>query len=218
MSENHEVKQGDTIIKIAHQKGFRNWETIWQHGKNAELRNKRSNPNILFPGDKVFIPDKEPKEHNCATNKRHTFIVPTLVTHVRIILEDVSGNPYDSKDYKLTVDEEDFNGKTDSSGLMEEEVPVGAKEGKLTLWPDENDLSKVMTWSLKIGHLDPIDEVSGAQARLNNLGFDCGEVTGELNDQTKQAIIAFQKHCGLDSTGDVDDKTKKALLEKHDQE
>ena len=216
MAENYEVKQGDTIISIAHQKGFRNWETIWDHEKNTMLRNRRKNPQILFPGDEVFIPEKTPKEHTCDTNKRHTFIVPTLVTHLRVVLEDENGNPYAGKEYTLTVDKKDYHGKTDSTGLVEQQIPADAKEAELTLWPDEADRSQVLSWTLQIGHLDPEDEISGIQARLNNLGYDCGEVTGQLNDQTKAAIMAFQQDHGLDPTGELDDATRSKITERHD--
>lgn len=216
MAENYEVKQGDTLISIAHQKGYRNWKTIWNHESNAGLRELREKPHILLPGDKVFIPDKQPKEDNCETNKRHTFIVPTLTAHVRVVLEDEEGQPYAGKDYKLTVDGKDYHGKTQSDGLVEEEVPAHAKEARLTLWPDDKDMSQVMTWTLQIGHLDPIDEISGIQARLNNLGYDCGEVTGELNDQTKQALMSFQEDNSLEPTGKVDDATRSKLEKSHD--
>ena len=42
--ETYEILEGDTLLSIAHEKGFRSWETIWEHEKNAELRKKRSDP------------------------------------------------------------------------------------------------------------------------------------------------------------------------------
>src|SRR4051812_23195035 len=46
------------MSSIAHDFGFLNFETILNHPKNAELKKNRANPQVLFPGDEVFIPDK----------------------------------------------------------------------------------------------------------------------------------------------------------------
>ena len=61
--------------------------------------------------------------------------------------------------------------------------------------------------------IDPITEVSGVQGRLNNIGFDCGKVTGRMNEPTAAAIREFQREYGLEVTGQMDQETKDKLEE-----
>lgn len=212
----HKVEQGDTLVGIAHQYGFRNWEVIWSHAQNQQLRSQRDDPQVLSPGDEVFIPEKQPKEFRCETRKRHTFKVRSLKALVRQVLEDEDGKPYAGKEFKLVVDGQTYLGKTDSKGLVEQEVPAGAKQATLTLWPDDDDPGATMTWTLQLGHLDPIDSTTGQQARLNNLGYDCGSVDGQTSDALKEALLAFQRDNKLPLTGEADAKTLAKLEQVHD--
>jgi hypothetical protein len=72
MTIQHQVGEGDCIGNISFRYGFE-WTRIWNHPENAELRARRSDPNILLPGDIVHIPAKELKELSCATDRRHIF-------------------------------------------------------------------------------------------------------------------------------------------------
>ena len=69
----------------------------------------------------------------------------------------------------------------------------------------------VLQRTLLLGEVDPIDSVSGVQARLNNLDFQCGSVSGEMDSPTREAIREFQRSCGLTPTGDADADTRKRL-------
>ena len=62
----HIVKQGDCISNIAYQHGHFP-DTIWNDSKNSDLRQKRKDPNVLLPGDVVYIRDIEAKEESCAS-------------------------------------------------------------------------------------------------------------------------------------------------------
>ena len=62
MGKNHYVEQGEYLAQIARSYGFVDYNTIWDAPENQGLKDKRKNPNILFPGDKLFIPDKETKD------------------------------------------------------------------------------------------------------------------------------------------------------------
>ena len=62
-------------------------------------------------------------------------------------------------------------------------------------------------YSFDLGYVDPLAEINGVQARLNNLGFDCGPVDGVLNDQTREAIQGFQQKHNLKVTGEMDRPT-----------
>ena len=53
------VVQGDYVSRIAAQQGFAGYSKIWNHPNNAELKNLRQNPEVLYPGDVLFIPDRE---------------------------------------------------------------------------------------------------------------------------------------------------------------
>ncbi len=66
------VQQGDCTSSLAGKSGLF-WETIWNHPQNAELKSKRKDPNILVPGDKIFIPEKELKQVDCASDQKHRF-------------------------------------------------------------------------------------------------------------------------------------------------
>lgn len=72
MPNEHTVAPGECISSIAFQHGFF-WETLWEHGDNAELKEKRKDPNVLHPGDVVMIPDLTLKEESCATEQVHEF-------------------------------------------------------------------------------------------------------------------------------------------------
>lgn len=209
----HTVSQNDTLFTIARQHGFRNWRAIYDHPNNARLRTQRPDPMVLAPGDAVFIPDKEPSEFNIATGRSHRFRLHAPKCFVSVHLQDEMGAPYAGYKYALELAGQTLQGLTSDTGLVSHEVSVDATEAQLTLWTNPDDPTEVSQWTLQIGALDPIDTVSGVQARLNNLGYLAGEVTGSMNDATRVALRDYQRSLGHDSpTGEIDDQTRRALL------
>src|SRR5260370_36720170 len=61
MTIQHTVTQGEHLSRIAKRYGFSDHRTIWDHARNAALKQEHQNPNVLFPGDQLFIPDREQK-------------------------------------------------------------------------------------------------------------------------------------------------------------
>lgn len=208
MGTSYTVQQGDTLVSIAHQHGFRAWETIWQDPGNAELRKKRPNPMVLAPGDTVNIPDKRVKEFVCATNQLHTFRLRPLHARLHLVMKDDNGAPYAHRRYELTVDGKRYSGTTDGEGTLEELLAPDAKKGELSLFTGSGAPRK---WPIELGHVDPVDLTSGVKARLQNLGYDCGEVNDTLDDAAKAALRDFQADHGLDASGEIDEPTRKAL-------
>jgi len=200
---NYTVQGGDCISSIAWQFGFFP-DTLWNHPGNAALKSKRKDPNVLLPGDTVFVPDKRPREEDAATNKTHTFKAKGVPAVFKLcLLRD--GKPRANEKYVLNIDGKLFEGSTDGGGNLEHAILPDAKEGKLTLSDGQEE------YELKLGHLDPIDEVRGIQARLRSLGFYSGDLGDEMNAATRGALAAFQKSKGLSSTGAPDQATKEAL-------
>ena len=70
MTTTYTVKQGDCLSNIAYRYKVRTMR-VWNDPANETLRKKRKNPNILFPGDIIHIPDKETREESGATETRH---------------------------------------------------------------------------------------------------------------------------------------------------
>lgn len=56
----HTVRAGENLTVIAKKYGYPDWRTIYNDPKNADFRRKRPNPNLILPGDLLFIPDKTP--------------------------------------------------------------------------------------------------------------------------------------------------------------
>src|SRR5918911_5454702 len=68
----HIVEQGECLSSIALQYGFMP-DTIWNDPANAQLKFLRKDPNILYPGDEIEIPEREPWEGPRPTDARHKF-------------------------------------------------------------------------------------------------------------------------------------------------
>jgi N-acetylmuramoyl-L-alanine amidase len=176
MPTNYLVKQGDHLTKIARAYGFADYKTIWNAPENQKLKNQRKNPNVLYAGDNLFIPDKETKEESRATDKKHSFELQRDKLMLRIVLLDLDRKPMAGQNCTLIVETDSQDFTTKSDGLVEEEISEKAATGKLrdkgksgTSPPTERDIP------LKIGHLNPVDTVSGQIARLNNLGYNAGD-------------------------------------------
>lgn len=72
MAEDYNITEGDCVSSIAFERGLP-WETLCNHSNNAQLKQKRKNPNMLKRGDILHVPDLTPNEHARATEKRHKF-------------------------------------------------------------------------------------------------------------------------------------------------
>ncbi|REL27692.1 LysM peptidoglycan-binding domain-containing protein [Thalassotalea euphylliae] len=205
MPKNYKVKQGDSIVSIAYRHGFLP-DTLWNHSANRELKSKRENMNTLAPGDMLVIPDIDTTAISCASDQKHKFRrkgTPIKVT-LKLIEED---EPRANLEYTLVVDGQSRQGTSDGNGVVEEYVLPTAKKGVLKI----GDTEQV---TLDIGHLNPSDDLTGAQSRLNNLGYFCGS-SDKLDEQTKAAIRGFQGDNDLEQTGELDQATKDKLMEAH---
>jgi len=201
------VQQGDCISSIADQEGLLP-DTLWN--ANPELKAKRKNPNALFPGDEVKIPDKNLKTVSVPTDQTHVFVLKRVPTKFRLVVERYE-HPLANKKYILTIGSQVYHGTTNASGLLEVTLEPTASSGLLQI-PSER-----FECELEFGSLDPVDEISGAQARLQNLGYYHGEITGEMNEDLREAVQFFQSDFDLPVTGDLDGATHQKMLERHDQ-
>jgi N-acetylmuramoyl-L-alanine amidase len=215
MPTEHTVQQGECLASIAKKYGFADWHTIYDDGSNSAFRTKRPDPHVLFPGDRLNIPDKNVKTESCATAMVHVFRLARKQTRLRIIVRGIDRQPLAAKKYKLTVEGEVHEGVLPGDGLLDELIPANALEGELKVWTEDDFPDFVDTWKLNLGHLDPVESLTGVQARLNNLGYDCGPVDGVNGPRTQAAVKAFQKDHGLEVDGIPGPKTQDALKGEH---
>ena len=51
------VQPGDTLTSIAQRHGIASWQKLYNDPSNASFRDNHPNPNNIFPGDKINVPD-----------------------------------------------------------------------------------------------------------------------------------------------------------------
>jgi hypothetical protein len=198
------LQQGDCLSSIALSHGF-DPKLVWEHGDNAELRERRINPNALLPGDSLFVPEIEEKEEPAPTDTLTTFKLTVGPIRLRVRLTR-HGKPRADEAYSLELDDGvKLDGTTDGDGWIDHPISITAKSGKLSLREGKE------VHQLKLGHLDPHDEATGIQGRLRGLGFYFGEIDGKIGPKTKAALRRFQEAKGLSITGSADNSTTSAL-------
>jgi len=209
----HIVAQGEHLSKIAKRHGFSDYRTIWNHPQNADVREKRQNPNVLFPGDVLFIPDKELRIEARATDERHRFVVKRTALKLRLVVEDLYETPVRNAPCELVIEGEVTRHITDGTGLVEQEILPDAHDGWLVLRGEETPFRDTLI-PMKIGDLDPEDTTSGQLARLNNLGYLPGDGTDP--DAFRSAVEEFQcDHPPLKVDGTCGKKTQEQLKKVH---
>lgn len=203
----HVVREGEDVASIAAAHGFTT-DKVWNDAANADLKRKRKDPHILATDDIVVVPDRTPREESAAAGQKHKYkrkIAPAML-RLQLLNDDFS--PRAGVDYGIEIDGKHYKGTTDGDGKIQHPLPPGAKKGTLVVKGED-------AIPLRFADLDPVEEIRGVQQRLLNLGYNCGEATGEMNPATEAALAQFQKKHGLQETGQPDRQTRDKLRDAH---
>jgi N-acetylmuramoyl-L-alanine amidase len=201
----HVVQRGEGLTSIADIHGFFA-RTLWNHPDNAALRAKRADPDILAPGDELFIPERRDRVEDCATTARHRFRkkgVPAFLRLQVIVGDEIRAN----QPYELTIDGVVHRGTTNAQGILDEGVPPRSRSAVLKVGPDQHE------FYIRLYHVDPVETVSGVRSRLNNLGFACGTGT-DPDTALEHAVRRFQRKAGVTVNGRWDDSATAAALQR----
>ncbi|MFO0648021.1 MAG: LysM domain-containing protein [Polyangiales bacterium] len=206
----HVVKPGECFSLIARRYGYADYRALYDHPANADLREKRPNPNVIHPGDEVVIPDRDARvERGLATGAVHTFALTRPKKVLRVVLKDHRGNPLRGEACVLTLAGDEAHLTTDGEGLLECAVPHGESTATLAV------AGRVL--ALRFGDLNPARDApdggaSGIKSRLKNLGY---AVADDRAEAMRTAVALFQHDHGIEASGEVDDATARALVEAH---
>jgi len=204
------VAQGDTTDSLAAARGlFR--ATVWEHPRNADLRAKRRDPNILRAGDALFLPERLLRDERCATGRVHRFRRRGVPLDLSLRCLDIEGEPYANEPFHLTGDGVDQRGALDGDGWMRVKVSPAASRLRLVIGAD----GEHEDYELRVGHLDPHDELTGVCDRLRNLGYYAGPSVEAPTAQLADAIRWYRRAHDLGEGGDVDEALREALRRGH---
>jgi len=214
--EGYEVRTGECLNVIADRFGFL-WQTLWNHPKNERLKTERKDPNILLPGDRVFIPEKRPRDESAATARRQRFRRKGVPSRMKIRLQRCgSAEPYANRRYILNVDGILSEGTVDGDGNVSLPIPPGTRKALLTVGEGEAR----ERFDLEFGAIDPPDSIRGAQQRLRNLGYLSGEPKEKWDPGSESALVRFQAQHVVtgdeEPSGVFDEKTKERLKAVHE--
>ena len=215
MATDYTVQQGDYLSKIAKEFGFSDYRTIWDHPDNSELKSKRKNPNVLHPGDKLVIPDLKLREENCAVDRKHIFKMKAPGLRLRLVLEDMYEQLIANAQCLLAIEGDFRKITTDGQGKIDEPLRPGTTSATLIIQDAKQTHLNFVEIPIKIGHLDPFEELSGQKARLKNLGYFPGKADDKNDPAFVTAVERFQAEHGLTVDGICGPKTQGKLKDVH---
>lgn len=175
------------------------------------MKEKRKNPNVLLPGDRLLIPDRVTKEEVRPAGQRHRFQIQGTTLKLRLQLEDLHGKALGDAACELRVDGAPRELKTDGEGRIEVAIPLQTKRAVLVV-RDRRTPVEGMEMDVLVGHMDPVEEETGQRKRLDNLGYRAGTDDAEA---FRSAVEEFQCDFGLTVDGKCGPKTQAKLKEIH---
>jgi hypothetical protein len=215
--ETYTVQLGDCLASIAYQLGFLP-DTLWEYGANAALRDGVRRLHVVNPADIIHLPKLSRRDENASTGMRYKLRRKGVPERLRIRFVDYRLQPRAGTRFLLHVETAsgnavaDRSGQLDGNGFLDVPIPPDALHGEVLLVDSAGEREEI---EIDLGYVNPMNEVSGVQARLNNLHYDAGPETGEMNDATRNALKEFQLRHHLSVTGDIDRATKALLLKLH---
>src|SRR5438552_5343995 len=149
---------------------------------------RRPQPDLIYPGDSRKTPTQDPFTADASTGETHVFKVKMPAARLRILLEIDEPHAFE-----LLVGGNSVTGQSDGKEPIEAPIRADLETATLTIWPAAADRSVATTWELALGHLDPIDELSGVKARLANLGYYWGAIDAQPGAEIDGAVRRFQE-------------------------
>jgi N-acetylmuramoyl-L-alanine amidase len=214
MAGNYTVKQGDHVSKLAKAFGFSDYHAIWDHPENADLKQKRQNPNILLPGDSLYIPDVERREESAGTDQQHLYTMRRSKLQLCLILEDLYERPIANAACILVLGSDQRDVTTDPDGRIEQQISPEVHEATLVIHDRQTPFHDI-NLSILIGDMDPADQISGQAARLRNLGYFTGDTAQKGDKDFQSAVEEFQCDHGLTVDGICGPVTQSRLKQVH---
>ncbi len=231
-SGDYVVEPGDCIASIAFDHGFF-WQTLWDDSGNSSLKEARSSPDMLLPGDLVTVPALRVQDKDAAVENRHRYRRKGVPAKLRLqILEPdtddaappeppdpnqnavsyeepaekpIKRRPLKNVRWVLNVDGHSTEGTTSDDGMVEATISPSAQSATLQIEPGgPHD----RTIEIDLGRLDPIETLSGAAQRLRNLAFDAPDAREATAESLAQPLTLFQKTYDLTVNGEYDGPTK----------
>lgn len=200
------VRQGDYLAKIAAALGCAEGE-LWEHPQNQPLRDAGRTPELLAPGDVLYVPDGPSRTVDARLQSDNAFTAWVPEVSVRVTFQ-INGVPRASQRYKVLDTGRAQEGLTDAAGLAAFDVAMTARTVRVVF----DDPPAV--YHVNIGFTDPSTERAGVFDRLRQLGYLPMEATAaEVTDgRVRGALAAFQQDHGLTPSGETDDATRERLV------
>ena len=121
----------------------------------------------------------------------------------RICVADHGGRPLANLPYCLELaGRATVHGTTNTNGWIEEFDATGVTSGRLVAGDEIYELKFVQAVGNAPTHI---------QSMLNGTGWAAGPLDGDIGQQTRSALYAFQRSANLDPNGEADDSTVAAL-------
>ncbi len=186
-------------------------EAVWNDPKNSELRARRKDPNILRACDILYVPEPPPpKKFVLKVGATNTFVSSIPTTTLGLCFSRC-GKPLANATCTVTYSSTTDSNATDGDGKLTLTFPVNTSSVTVKF----PDIGLVRT--VRVGHLDPVDEPTGVVQRLRNLRYISAHACVDTTDtqSVSQAIAAFQRGEGVPVTGEMDSATRAKLEEVH---
>lgn len=202
------VRQGDHLAKIAAQFGV-STDAIWEMPQNREIKEKRD-PNILAPGDVLRIPPRAAAGKRYSANRDNSYRAAMPTVQLKVVFSN-RGVALKNESYDVFGSGRIVQGQTDENGYAVIQVDVNVDA------VDVRFAAQGLSFTLRIGELDPVEtELGVAQrlAHLRHLFIPPGATGPWLRTRLRRAVVSFQRAEGLPETGRVDQDTRSRLAER----
>lgn len=149
-------------------------------------------------------------------NKKQTFRARVKKENISLKVGAIGGKTWCDRKVELEVDGEIIESKTDADGIAEFKLPKNhGHNGVLSIYTPKETSKPSYRVDIKIGHLDPLEEIIGQKARLIALGYDCGPLTNTTTGRFEGSVKAFQTEFGLKIDGICGAETQKHLKKEY---
>ena len=180
------------------------WQDVWESEENEELRETRQHPNLLLPGDKVALPEKEPKDVEGESDQVHTFVMRGIPCALRLRFTKL-GKPRAKEVYEIWQNNVRVDGggggrrrraqvanTLDDAGMLELDCLIPTWEKITVLLGEEKE-----AYEFELGTIAPVTEPRGLQTRLWNLDYYRGPLSDEFTEETETAFRRFLMKNGM---------------------